>query len=255
MGCRLKAIKLLLMLKNFSFLLLVFCTYHASAQFNDTTNYHVIFNGTGSVNRARDGNAYLLNNGLRFELKKKSIALNATNNWVYGKSNGDLTNNDFSSTIDFNLYKAIPHAYYWGLVNYNTSFSLKINKQLLAGGGIAYSILDKPNTYLNISDGILYDLSDINTTDTTRENYHTYRNSFRLQMHFLIANLITVDSGNFLQNSLTRGGDYIIKSTFGLGFKINNWLTLNSSLSYNKISRTDSENLLLTYGLKVERYF
>jgi hypothetical protein len=243
------------MFRGIFFLLITACSYQASAQFNDTTNYHVIFNGTGSLNRARDGNAFLLNNGLRFELKKKVIALNATNNWVYGKSNGNLTNNDFSSTIDFNLYKAIPHAYYWGLVNYNTSFSLKINKQLLAGGGIAYSIFDQPNTYLNISDGILYDLSDINTTNTTRENYHTYRNSFRLQMHFLIADLITIDSGNFLQNSLSRSNDYIIRSTFGLGFKINNWLTLNSALSYNKISRTDSENLLLTYGLKIERYF
>jgi len=238
----------------FTFLLLL-AGLTARAQFNDTTNYHVIFNGTGSVNRARDGNSYLLNNGLRFEVKKKSIALNASNSWVYGKSNGDLTNNDFSSSIDFNLYKAIPHAYYWGLANYNTSFSLKINKQLLAGGGIAYSIYDRPNAYLNVSDGILYDLSDINTSDTTREVYHTYRNSFRVQLHFVIHNLITLDSGNFLQNSLTRKGDYILRSTFGLGFKLNTWLTLNSSLAYNKISRTQSENLLLTYGLKVEKYF
>jgi hypothetical protein len=250
-----KANKLLCMGKYIFLLLFVLSGYKVHAQFNDTTNYHVVFNGTGSLNRARDGNAYLLNNGLRFELKKKSIALNATNNWVYGKSNGDLTNNDFSSTIDFNLYKAIPHAYYWGLVNYNTSYSLKINKQLLAGGGIAYSVLDKPNAYLNISDGILYDLSDINTTDTTREVYNTYRNSFRLQMHFLIANLVTLDSGSFLQNSLTKHNDYILRTTFGLGFKLNTWLSLNSSLAYNKISRTDSENLLLTYGLKVEKYF
>lgn len=236
-------------------LFFLMCCLSANAQFNDTTNYHVIFNGTGSLNRARDGSAYLLNNGLRFELKKKSIALNATNNWVYGQSNGSLTNNDFSSTIDFNLYKAIPHAYYWGLVNYNTSYSLKINKQLLAGGGIAYSILDKPNSYLNVSDGILYDLSDINTSDTTREKYNTYRNSFRLQMHFLVANLVTLDSGTFLQNSLIKSNDYIIRTTTSIGFKLNTWLTLNSALSYNRISRTDSENLLLTYGLKVEKFF
>jgi hypothetical protein len=249
------ATKLLRMHKCLIILFIILTASTARAQFNDTTNYHVIYNSTGSVNRARDGNAYLLNNGLRFEVKKKSFALNATNSWVYGKSNGDLTNNDFSSSIDFNLYKAIPHAYYWGLVNYNTSYSLKINKQLLAGGGIAYSILDRPNAYLNISDGILYDLSDINTNDITREVYNTYRNSFRLQLHFLIRNLVTIDSGNFLQNSLDRKGDYILRSTFGLGFKLSNWLTLNSNLSYNKISRTQSENLLLTYGLKVEKYF
>lgn len=227
----------------------------AYAQFNDTTNYHVIFNGTGTANRAPEGNTYLLNNGLRFELKKKSIALNATNTWVYGKSNGALTNNDYSSTVDFNLYKAIPHAYYWGLANYNTSYSLKINNQLLAGGGIAYSILDKPDAYLNISDGILYDLSDINTSDTTRELYYTYRNSLRLQFHFVIKNLITLDSGSFWQPSLMRSNDHIIRTTFGLGFKINSWLALNSSLAYNKITRTKAENLLLTYGLKLEKYF
>ncbi|WP_345947816.1 DUF481 domain-containing protein [Mucilaginibacter sp. PAMB04274] len=230
-------------------------SFTASAQFNDTTNYHVIFNATGSANRARDGNAYLLNNGLRFEVKKKSVAMNLSNSWVYGKSNGALTNNDYSASFDFNLYKAMPHAYYWGLANYNTSYSLKINNQLLAGGGIAYSIYDRPNAYLNVSDGILYDLSDINTTDTTREVYYTYRNSLRLQFHFVVKDLITLDGSNFLQNSVTRKGDYIIRTNVGLGFKLNNWLTLNSALSYNKISRTQSENLLFTYGLKVEKYF
>jgi len=243
-------------MQRYFILLAILLTGHlASAQFNDTTKYHVIFNGTGSVNRARDGNSYLLNNALRFEVKKKSFALNANNSWIYGKSNGDLTNNDYSSSVDFNLYSSIPHSYYWGLANYNTSYSLKINKQLLAGAGVAYSIYDRPNVYLNISDGILYDLSDINTNDTTREVYHTYRNSLRVQFHFVIRNLITIDSGNFLQNSLSRGNDYIIRSTFGLGFKINSWLTLNSAAAYNKIARTQSENLLLTYGLKIERYF
>jgi hypothetical protein len=243
------------MQRFFILFLLLWSSLAARAQFNDTTNYHVIYNSTGSVNRTRDGNAYLLNNGLRFEVKKKSVALNATNSWIYGKSNSELTNNDFSSSIDFSLYKGIAHSYIWGLANYNASYSLKINKQLLAGGGVAYSIYDRPNAYLNLSDGILYDLSDINTNDTTREVYHTYRNSFRVQMHFLIHNLITLDSGTFLQNSLDRKGDYIIRSNSSIGFKLSNWLTLNSSLSYNKISRTQSENLLLTYGLKVERYF
>jgi len=236
-------------------ILLLLAAISALAQFSDTTNYHVIFNGTGSANRAPEGSSYLLNNGLRFEVKKKSIALNLSNTWIYGKSNGAITNNDYSSSLDFNLYKAIPHAYYWGLANYNTSFSLKINNQLLAEAGIAYSILDRPNAYLNVSDGILYDLSDINTSDTTREVYHTYRNTLRLQMHFVIKDLFIIDSGNFWQPSLTRKNDYILRTSFGLGFKVNKWLALNSSLAYNKISRTRAENLLLTYGLKFEKYF
>jgi hypothetical protein len=241
--------------KCFLLISALLCGHAALAQFSDTTHYHVTFNASGTGNRTRDGSSYLLNNGLRFEMKKKEISLNASNSWVYGESNQALTNNDYSSSVDFNLYKSIPHAYYWGLANYNTSYSLKINSQLLTGLGVAYSIYDRPNAYLNVSDGVLYDLSDINTSDTTRELYHTYRNSLRIQFHFVIRDLITLDSGNFLQNSLTRKGDYILRTSFALGFKISNWLSLNSSLAYNKIARTDSENLLLTYGLKLEKFF
>ncbi len=234
---------------------LLFCGRVALAQLSDTVHYHVTFNASGSANRTRDGNSYLLNTGLRFEMKKKAISLNASNSWVYGQADRSLTNNDYSSSVDFNLYKAIPHAYYWGLANYNTSYSLKINSQLLTGVGVAYSIYDRPNAYLNVSDGVLYDLSDINTSDTTREVYHTYRNSLRVQFHFVIRDLVTLDSGNFIQNSFTRKGDYILRTSFALGFKLSNWLSLNSSLAYNKIARTDSENLLLTYGLKFEKFF
>lgn len=227
----------------------------AFAQFNDTTHYHVLFNPSGTINRARDANSYLLNNIFKFDVKKKDISLNYSSTWVYGKANEALSNNDFSTGLDVNLYKAMPHAYYWGLANYNTSYSLKIYNQLLAGGGLAYSILDKPDSYLNISDGILYDLSDLQLNDSTRLTYHTYRNSLRVQMHFLIKNILTIDSGNFLQNSLKKGNDYIIRSNFSLGLKLRKWLSINGALTYNNETRTQSETLLVTYGLQVEKYF
>jgi hypothetical protein len=226
----------------------------AVAQFNDTTHYHALFNGTGSINRTKDGNSYLLNNVLGIGIKKKSIQMNLNNNWIYGQTNSALTNNDYSSSLDFNLYKGPPHTYYWGLANYNTSYSLKINNQLLAGGGIAYSIYDRPNAYLNLSDGILYDLSDLYVNDA-RINYHTYRNSLRLQFRFVVKKLISVDGGGFWQPSLTRHNDTNLRSTLNLGFKLNNWFSINSSLAYNRISVTDSENLLLTYGLRLEQWF
>ncbi len=228
--------------------------FRASAQYNDSTFYHVSFAPTGSINKANGNTAYLLNNNLKFNIRKKAISFNFTNTWIYGRQNVGLTNNDYSSFVDFNVFKGPEHFYYWGLVNYNTSYSLKINNQLLAGGGIAYSIIDKPNAYLNLSDGILYDASDLMIADA-RSVYHTYRNSFRLAMKFNISNLITVESNTFLQNSLDRKYDYIIRSTNSLQFKLSSWLSVSSSLNYNRQNRTNSENLLFTYGLNFEKYF
>src|SRR5206468_9780802 len=145
----------------------------------------------GSINKANTGSSYLLNNGLVYEIKKKSIVFNSTNTWIYGQSNHSLTNNDYSSFLNFNLYKTFPYFYYWGLANYNTSFSLKINNQLLAGVGIAYDFVNTKNTYLNLSDGVLYDKSDLYLSDNTRDVYHTYRNSFRLQFKFVIKDMLT----------------------------------------------------------------
>ena len=125
-------------------------------QFNDTTQYVVNFSPTGSLNKTSDSRAYLFNSNLRFGIKKKSISLNFNNNWIYGKQNHQLTNNDYSSSLDFNVYKTFPHFFYWGLANYNTSKSLNINNQLLAGAGIAYSIYDREDAYFNISDGLLF---------------------------------------------------------------------------------------------------
>jgi hypothetical protein len=223
----------------------------AIAQYNDTTHYHVVLSAAGSINKTNTDKAYLLNNSLNFGIKKNSVVLNATNTWVYGKQNANLTNNDFSSSLFFNLYKTFKHFYYWGLLNYNTSYSLKVNNQLLAGAGIAYSLIDKKDTYLNISDGILYDQSNL----LANLNYNTYRNSFRLQYHFAVKELITLDGSNFLQSSLSNSNDYIIRSTTTLGFKLRKWISLTTALTYNKMNITRSDNLTFTYGLVLDKYF
>ncbi len=227
----------------------------ANAQYNDSTFYHVSFAPTGSINKANGNTAYLLNNNLKFNIRKKDISLNFTNTWIYGRQNAGLTNNDYSSFIDFNLYKGPEHFYYWGLLNYNISYSLKINNQLLAGAGIAYSLVDQPNAYLNLSDGVLYDTSDLMLSGNTRDVYHTYRNSFRLAMRFNVNSIIVFESSSFLQNSFDRKYDYIIRSTNSLSLKLRSWLSISSSLNYNRQNRTSSENLLFTYGLNLERYF
>ncbi|RZK24960.1 MAG: hypothetical protein EOO43_06765, partial [Flavobacterium sp.] len=96
----------------------------SSAQFTDSTSYLVQFTSNGSINKTNESKAYLLNNVVRLGIRQKAISLNFNNNWIYGKQNQQLTNNDFSSTLDFNLYKTLPHFFYWGLANYNTSYSL-----------------------------------------------------------------------------------------------------------------------------------
>lgn len=225
------------------------------AQFTDSTNYYAAFTSSGSINKTNDGDAYLLNNAVKFSIRKKRISLNTANSWIYGKQDKDLTNNDFSSSLDFNVYHKGRRLFYWGLANYNTSYSLKINNQLLAGAGVAYNLVDKKNTLLNISDGILYDKSDLYLNDTTRDVYHTFRNSFRLLLHVSIKGKIIFDGSGFLQNSLLDRPDYIIRTSSSLSVKLNKWLSFVTSFNYNTVRRTKRENMLLSYGLTLEKYF
>ncbi|TDO24277.1 DUF481 domain-containing protein [Pedobacter duraquae] len=243
------------MVRILTFLICILFTEFSYAQFTDTTQYVVTFSPTGSLNKTNDSRAYLLNNTLKFGIKKKSISLNFNNNWIYGKQNSQLTNNDYSSTLDFNLYKTFPHFFYWGLANYNTSRSLKINNQLLAGLGVAYNIYDREEAYLNISNGILFDSSDLDLGGGLHDQYETTRNSFRLSFKFIIRKAVTLSSTSFIQNSLNDQNDYIIRSNAGLSLKLNRWISFTTAYNYNKISRTKRENTLLSYGLTFERYF
>lgn len=221
------------------------------AQYTDSTFYHLNVMATGSLNETNAGDAYLLNNSLNFGVKRKSIVLNTANNWLYGKQNGNLSNNDVNSTLNFNLYKTFPHFYYWGLANYTSSYSLKINHQLQTGLGIAYNIVDKENFYLNISDGILYETSNI----FTDSRYDTYRNSLRLQYRWKLKELIVFEGNNFLQNSLSNNQDFIIRSVNKLGIQLRKWISFTTTLNYNRMNLTKSENLNLTYGITIDQYF
>lgn len=236
-------------------LIFTFLIYNdAFSQFTDSTHYYFNYTSTGSINKTQDGKSYLLNNGLKFSVQKKRITANLGSSWIYGKQDTNLTNNDFSVALDFNLYQT-PRFYYWGLANYNTSYSLKINNQLLSGLGLAYNLIDKPNQKLNISEGILFDRSDLLVDGDVQEIYSTFRNSFRVWFKFILWEIITLESTSFIQNSLEYKNDYMIKSNSGASLKLNNWLSFNTNFNYNMNSRTDRENLLLSYGLKLEKYF
>lgn len=126
---------------------------------------------------------------------------------------------------------------------------------MLAGAGIAYSIYDRENAYLNISDGILFDSSDLILDSGINDIYQTYRNSLRLTFNFVISKIIVLNNSSFFQSSLTNGNDYIFKSDSSLSFRVNKWLSLTTNFNYNRISRTKRENSILSYGLTFERYF
>lgn len=234
-----------------SSVVLFFCVATAFGQFNDSTFYRINVTSTGSVNKTNDGRAYLFNNGINFGIKKKDVVLNANNTFVYGNQNDRLTNRDFSSSLNFNLYKTLPNFYYWGLLNYNTSYSLKINNQFLGGLGVAYNFLDSKTSYLNLSDGILYDKSNL----LTNLDYNTFRNSFRLAFRFSFNDVVVIDGNNFLQSSLSNGNDYIIKSSTSVSFKLRKWIGLTTALNYNRMNITQRENLLLTYGVTIDKFF
>lgn len=226
------------------------------AQFNDSVFHYVRYAATGIVNKTNDANSFVLSNNLRYGLKKKTTSLNSNTSWIYGQQKSTLTNNDFASTLDFNIFRSdSAKLYYWGLLNFDKSYSLKINHRLQTGLGLAYNFVDNNKFFFNLSDGILYETSNLKLTDSTNDTYNTFRNSFRVRYRLTIKEIIVLDGMNFLQNSLKDGDDYIIKSVNTLTIKLRKWLGLSTSLTYNRINRTGRENLLFTFGLTAETYF
>jgi len=224
-------------------------------QFNDSVHHNAGYTATGIINQTNEGNSFVLNNSARFNINKKNKFFNSNAGWVYGKQNGQLTNNDVTATLDFDIYGKLPHLYYWGLAGYDKSYSLKINDRFQGGLGLGYNLLDKKNASFVISDGILYEYSDLEDTVSSHDRYHTLRNSLRLKYHFVLNGIIILEGVQFWQPSLSSRSDYIIKSTNSLSFKLKKWLNLTSSLIYNKVNRTQSKNLLFTIGLSADYYF
>jgi len=242
---------------RFILLLLIIagCFTKSAAQFNDSIQHYINYATTGVVNRTNESQSFLISNALRFQIKKKRIALNNSNSFIYGEQQQRITNRDLSLNLDFIVQTTLPHFYYWGLINYDKSYSLKINNRIQTGIGVAYSIFDKPAIFVNISDGILYENSNLIITDSTNNAYETFRNSLRLRFRIIIKEMVTLNSTSYFQNSLSDGNDYIIQSVNNLSIKLKKWLSFTTAVTYNKVQRTHRENLLLTFGLTAEKYF
>lgn len=116
--------------------------------------------------------------------------------------------------------------------------------------------MNRENTLVILSDGILYEKGDLyDNPETGNNEYEVLRNSFRVKFRVIIREIVVIEGYDFLQHALSDRKDYIIKSNTSLSVKLNGWLSLTSAVTYNKLSATGRENLLITYGISVERYF
>lgn len=236
--------------------LFVLFSHISFSQFNDSTHYYINYSSAGIVNKTNQVKSYVLTNYLKFNVSKKNYSLNSTNSWIYGKQQDLLTNNDFSSSLDFNVYTKNERLYYWGLGNFDKSVSLKINHRFQTGIGVGYNVVNQPKSVVILSDGFIYEKGNIFISDEAGNDiYETVRNSLRLKFRFIIHDILVIDGSDFYQPSILTSGDYIVKSNTSLSLKIKKWLNISTSLAYNKVSRTQSENLLMNFGISIERYF
>jgi len=235
-------------------ILLLSLSLGAQAQLNDSVNYHVKLSSTGVVNQTNNQRSYLLNNRINFSAAKEWYKANLSAGHIYGKQNQTQTNNDFNAAADFNIYQT-QRFYYWGLAGYTSSFSLKIIDRYQAGLGAAYDLVYKPAARINLSNGILYESSHLYRADSTRDKYQTFRNSFRLSYKFTYQSVVILEGTHFVQNALGMADDYILLSNNNLSVKISSWLSITAALTYNRVNRTSSENLLINYGLSIEKFF
>jgi len=224
-------------------------------QFNDSIDYYVYYNSSGAFTKTNDQRSSVFNNTFKFSVNKKSVSFHTSNSWLYGKQSNVKINNDFSSALEANFLKNQRKIYYWALGTFDKSFSLKINKRFQIGAGPGWTAIDKKSLVLVLSDGIIYERVDLTDAERGQVTYSTWRNSFRIKYRWDITEVIILDGMAFFQPSLSQWEDQIIKSTTTLAFKIKKWLSLTSGVTYNKITLTNRENLLVTYGIILESYF
>ncbi|HET6252659.1 MAG TPA: DUF481 domain-containing protein [Puia sp.] len=232
-----------------------------SIHHTDTPHFHYNYTGTGSLDKTNSLRSYLVSQLLKLSLLKKSSTINFTNNWVYGKQNSAVTNNDLTSSLDIGIYKTLKHFFYWGMANYTTSVSLLIHQQEQTGLGPGYNIIDKKKATLLISDGVIYEHGDLydslyggsNGNSYQRDIYHVFRNSFHLLFRWVIKDRYTLDGSGFLQNALSNWNDYKLQLYGSGSIKLEKWLALTGTLVYDRFTRTRSRNTLVTFGATIQR--
>ena len=238
----------------FFFFLLIIVS--AKAQFNDSIHNYIQYAATGVINKTENTRSFLISNAVTYNLRKKKNAFNFDGSYVYGKQLGVKSNDDLNSSVDFNLYpKDSSKLYYWGLVNYDKSFSLNILGRVQAGIGVGYIFFKSERRSLSISEGILYENSKVRLDDGTIDKNNLARNSFRLNYRFVIKDIIVIKGTNLLQNAFGNSDDYIIKLDNSLNLTLNTWLSFRAGFTYNRNNLTGRDNMLITLGLTAEKFF
>ncbi|HRP89694.1 MAG TPA: DUF481 domain-containing protein [Edaphocola sp.] len=239
----------------FLFLLILISSHTLWAQFNDSVHFKTTMSLSGNFNKTSEGLTMLFNNGVGFGIKYEDLEVNSSGKWLYGKNPQQLTNNDWTASADFDFNTEHKPLNLWGLFNFSSSYSLNVNYKYQSGIGFVYKFFDSSDFKLSISDGILYDYSSVNTSNTDKLEYETYRNSLRVKASYNFNQKIKSNLVFYHQPSLNLKNDYIISSNLNLSFKIWKWINFNTGLTYNKNSKTDKENLIMTYGIVSERFF
>lgn len=241
--------KIILIFSSILYSQLSFC------QFSDSVHHHFSFSSTGVYNKTKDLKSFVLNNSAGYDINQNKIAFNTGASWIYGTQNKQLSNNDVSAAANVDYLKNVQSFYYWGLINFDESYSLKINYRFQSGIGVGYTFVKKTNFDFELSDGFVFETSDLTDPIIGRDVYQTVRNSLRVKYRWSYNNTFILEGTDFYQPSLLSLKDYNIRLNNKLSVRLNKWLAINATMTYNKISRTNRENLLLTYGLTIEDYF
>lgn len=241
---------------NFVFLMfLISACFRSEAQFNDSIFHLVNLHSTGTYAKTNDARSYVLNNLVKFGYVKSRLTLQLTSGWIYGEQSGSTINNDYSTVFEFDFLKQQRKLYYWGMGNFDKSYSLKIDYRFQAGAGLGYNFVRNEKMSLILSDGLLYERGDLTDSELGQVTYGTWRNSLRLKYRWVTESIITLDGSAFVQHSLSDIDDVIIKSSSTLSVRVKKWISITASLTYNRITSSRRENLIATYGIVLERYF
>ncbi|MGC3943602.1 MAG: DUF481 domain-containing protein [Chryseolinea sp.] len=227
----------------------------ALGQFNDSINHYIYIGSTGTFSKTNDLASYVLANNFKFTISKKKLSFNTANSWVYGEQSDVKSNNDFSSLIEFDFLKKQKRLYYWGNGTFDKSYSLKIDYRYQAGAGLGLNISQTPNLVLNVTEGLIYETGSLMDKDLGERKYDVWRNSARFKYRWVIQDIVILDGFVLYQPSISTRHDTIFKTATTLSVKVRKWLSLSSALTYNEITLTDRRNLIVTYGVVMERFF
>jgi len=143
------------------FTLFLFLSSISFAQFNDSVHHHFSFASSGTINKTQEASSYVLTNAAGYEVNKKKIGFNAGASWIYGQQDRKLSNNDVSVSSNLDFLKNIQKLYYWTLLNFDESYSLKINYRFQTGVGVGHTFVNNPALNLVVSDGFLYETATL----------------------------------------------------------------------------------------------